>query len=197
MPGPLGNDKHERFCHALVCAPEWNIRQAYEAAGYAASGASARSAGARLLQNVDVQDRIAELQRERAKRTEITADRVLRELALIGFSDVTDYAVDDAGNVTLAPTANPEAVRALQSVKRKTRTERGKDGAEVEIVDVELRLWNKNTALQDMGKHLGIFGADGSESNPFHFAFAPIDDEARRRRLAELDEITGPDGTGD
>ena len=35
-------------------------------------------------------------------------------------------------------------------------------------VEVKIRTWNKNTALQNLGKHLGIFGASGRKGDPIH-----------------------------
>ena len=47
---------------------------------------TAAAAGARLLRNVKVEDYIQKRMDERAQRTEITQDRVLQELAKIGFA---------------------------------------------------------------------------------------------------------------
>lgn len=144
----LDNASHERFCQEYIV--DLNGGRAYERAGYKARGNAAEVAASRLLRNVQVKARLAELQNERAERVQVTADDVVR------------------GLLTEANGHGPDTVSS-----------------------------SRVSAWEKLGKHLGIFGADGSESNPFHFAFAPIDDEARRRRLAELDEITGPDGTGD
>lgn len=76
----LPNDRWERFCQNLIASSDWDVQGSYESAGYKASGESARSAGARLLQNVTVQERIAELQQERAERLQVTADDVVRGL---------------------------------------------------------------------------------------------------------------------
>lgn len=53
---------------------------------------TAASAAARMLRNVKVAEYIAERMEERQKRTEITQDRVLNELAAIAFSNAADYA---------------------------------------------------------------------------------------------------------
>ena len=45
-------------------------------------------AGARLLGNVRVQARIAEIMRAGAECAEVTVEQVVRELKLIGFSDI-------------------------------------------------------------------------------------------------------------
>ena len=48
----------------------------------------AGAAAARLLGNVRVQARIAEIMRAGAERAEVTVEQVVRELKLIGFSDI-------------------------------------------------------------------------------------------------------------
>jgi len=48
----------------------------------------AGAAAARLLGNVRVQARIAEIMRAGAERAEVTVEQVVRELKLLGFSDI-------------------------------------------------------------------------------------------------------------
>ena len=48
--------------------------------------------GSKLLRNTKVAAYIQERMQERQKRTEITQDRVLQELAAIAFAKATDYA---------------------------------------------------------------------------------------------------------
>ena len=62
----LKNARHERF--AQNKAKGMSIGPAYTAAGYKATGHSAEVTGARLLKNVEVRNRIAELQGSAAKQ---------------------------------------------------------------------------------------------------------------------------------
>lgn len=71
----------------------WNFRrsdlnatQAAIRAGYSAK--TAGQIGERLLKKVEAQALLSERMKAREKRTEITQDRVLQELAKIGFSDI-------------------------------------------------------------------------------------------------------------
>ena len=50
-----------------------------------------REQGARLLSKVNVQEYLSERIKDREKRTEITQDAVLKELAKIGFANMMDY----------------------------------------------------------------------------------------------------------
>ncbi len=61
-------------------------------AGYSVK--TANEQGARLLANVMVQREIERLKAERFRRTGITADRVLQELARIGFVNPADDLED-------------------------------------------------------------------------------------------------------
>jgi phage terminase small subunit len=75
-----------------------NATKAAERAGY--SRKTANEQGARLLANVSVSSAIAKEHSKRIEKLEITADRVLRELALIGFSNMLDYiAVGENGAI--------------------------------------------------------------------------------------------------
>ena len=59
---------------------------------------------------------------ERAERVHFDQDRVLAELTLQAFSDLTHYETDESGNVTLTAAAPEGAMRALQSIKKKIRS---------------------------------------------------------------------------
>ena len=155
MPA-LENEKHERFCQLLLVDPEARAGRVYEQVGYKARGDVAEAAASRLLRNVKVAARLAQLRRERSERTGITADRVLEELAVVAFSDVTHYCVDEEGRVVLDTRADASATRALSSVKRKTKQYMQKDELVTEH-DVEVKLWNKINALEQLARHLGLF----------------------------------------
>ena len=73
-----------------------NATQAAIRAGY--SQKTARAMGHENLTKPDIEEAIAEALKERRLRTEITQDRVLEELAAIGFAEVpeeTDVRVSD------------------------------------------------------------------------------------------------------
>jgi phage terminase small subunit len=134
-----------------------NGTQAAIRAGYSAKTAQEQSS--RLLSNVMVAAAVTAGQAARAKRVGITADRVLRELARVGFSDVTNYEFGGARGVVLSNGSPKTAMRAVSSIKQRTRTvEIGE--ATVVTQEVEFKLWDKVSALEKMGRHLGMFGDD-------------------------------------
>ena len=132
---------------------------------------TAAAAAARLLRDVKVQEYIDKRMKDREKRTEITQDMVVRELAAIAFSNASDYAKviekqavyttengrriplkDENGNpimindveLTLTDNLSTEQKKALSGIKH------GKYGIEVASCD-------KVRALELLGRHLGMF----------------------------------------
>ena len=133
-----------------------NATAAYRRAGYAARGNAAEVNASRLLRNAKVAAAISAAQAERAARVGLTADEVLRELAILGRSSHTDYAIDDTGNVTLAAGVSASAHRAVSSIKRKVRVTES-DGRTETTYETEIKLWSKPDALRMAGQHLGLF----------------------------------------
>jgi phage terminase small subunit len=88
------NEQQERFCRAIV--EGMNQRDAYVAAGYKTTTAGATDAAAsRLLSDVKIAARLAELRQPIANRFEITTDFLATELlnvwkASIGADDRTN-----------------------------------------------------------------------------------------------------------
>ena len=107
---------------------------------------TARANSSRMLTNANVAKYIAERMEERQKRTEITQDRVLKELAVIAFAKATDYAEVKDGQVIIKDTEelNEQQARAIAGIKD------GKFGIEVKLND-------KEKALELLGRHLGMF----------------------------------------
>ncbi len=107
---------------------------------------TAAQAGSRMLRNVKVQKYIADRMQERQKRTEITQDRVLEELAAIAFARATDYAEvkDECVRIKDTDSLTDQQIKAIAGIKE------GKFG-------IELKLNDKEKALELLGRHLGMF----------------------------------------
>ena len=148
-------DKQARFCEEYMV--DLNATQAAIRAGY--SPASAKTVGPRLLENVGVQKLIAQLQAEQSRRTGVSTDRVVRELAKIAFVNAADLI--DPKTASLKSDASHDDLAAVQSVKAF-----GEDGLEQEV-----KLADKLRALDLLGKHLGMY-KDTSEEDPAADALA-------------------------
>ena len=121
-----------------------NATQAAIRAGY--SPETAYSIGNENLKKPEVKAAIDKAMAERSRRTGISQDRVLQELAKIGFAKITD--VVDPDTAKILSNAKEEDLACIQSIKIKPNewgTER------------EVKLYDKKSALVDIGKHLGMF----------------------------------------
>lgn len=84
----MAEDKQQQFAKQYII--DFDATQAVLRAGYKCkSRESAAAMGSRLLRNVKVQKMVSDNIQDRIRRTHITQDRVVLELAAIAFSDMT------------------------------------------------------------------------------------------------------------
>ena len=154
--------RQKRFCDEYLI--DLNATQAAIRSGYTKNYANTNAT--KLLQNTTIAEYISKRMADREKRTEITQDKVLRELALIAFSNAADYAavveketLDDEGNPIVYRTVEPVLTEELTEDQKKAIAviKKGRDGFEVKPYD-------KIRALELIGKHIGMF-ADKVELN--------------------------------
>jgi phage terminase small subunit len=143
-------------CFVSEYLVDLNATQAAIRAGY--SEKTAYSIGPENLTKPLVQAAIAAAMEERAKRTEVTQDRVVAELAKIGFANMRNYMrTGDNGDPYLDFSALTEdQTAALAEVTVDDYVEgRGENSRAVKRV--KFKLHDKRAALVDLGRHLGIF----------------------------------------
>lgn len=142
------NDKQKRFCEEYVI--DLNAADAYLRAGYKAKNNEvARVCASQLLTNPNIQAYVQNLQSERSRRTEITADDVLKELSLIAFSRIVDVVDIEPGSISIkAPRTWTES--ALAAVSEVSEVSMGKS------TKVSVRMYDKISALKALADHLGI-----------------------------------------
>ena len=139
------NERQKRFCDEYLI--DLNATRAYMMAyPQVKSSEVAKAAASRLLTDVNVATYIAERMKERQERTEVTQDMVVQELAAIGFAKATDYAEIKDGKVLIKNTDElPDVTkRAIAGIKM------GRNG-------IELKLCDKEKALELLGRHLGMW----------------------------------------
>ncbi len=143
-------DKQKLFCKEYLV--DLNATQAAIRAGYSAD--SAQVIGSENLSKPMVQNEVQRLMEKRSQRTAITADRVLRELARIGFGDHRNIiSVDKDGNVI----ATPSSALSDDDAACISEISQTKDG-------IKIKLHDKLSALDKLGKHLKLF-TDVSDVN--------------------------------
>lgn len=125
-----------------------NATQAAIRAGY--SPQTAYSIGEENLKKPEIKNSIEKALAERSKRTGINADRVLTEIAKIAFMNPADAINFSDGSVKQS--ASRDDLACIQSVKIKTSySETG------ETIEKEVKMYDKKSALELLGKHLGMF----------------------------------------
>ena len=104
--------------------------------------------GSRMLRNAKVAEYIQKRMQDRQKRTEITQDRVLQELAAIAFAKTTDYAEIKNECVRIKDTGDldEQQVRAIAGIKK------GKFGVEIKLNDSEYRKTDTFREIQSISQ---------------------------------------------
>lgn len=174
------NERQKRFADEYLI--DLNCEAAAIRAGY--SPKYARGNAHKLVANGCIAEYIAQRQKERVKRTEITQDMVLRELAIIAFSNAADYAAVVEREATfqteegttiklLDPDGNPVMYRTVEPVLTEELTEEQKKALAVIKKgrdSFEVKPYDKVRALELIGKHIGMFSdkveVSGEVNNP-------------------------------
>lgn len=150
--------KQARFVEEYLV--DLNASAAARRAGYSEN--TAYDIGHENLRKPKIKSRIDAALAERSKRTQVSADRVIEELARIGFADVNEVAWWSEEGVRFTPSADltPEQTAAIERVKSKRKTYTQDDGTVVETVDLEVKMHSKLDALKKLGEHLGLWRDD-------------------------------------
>jgi phage terminase small subunit len=134
--------KQDRFCQEYLI--DLNATQAATRAGYSAKTANQQAA--RMLANVNIQARIAQLQEQRQERTQLTQDEVFDELGLIARANIEDFLTIENEQVKLQDFSKIDRrkLRVIQSIKK------GRDGS------ITLSLHSKMSALGELAQIMGL-----------------------------------------
>ena len=95
-------------------------------------------------------------------RYAVTSDRIIRELALIGFGNIDDFvaAQDDGSLIVDFGTATREQMASLKSIEI---DERMVDGTPAGVRKVKISMSDKRQALMDLAKIARLLPADRHE----------------------------------
>ena len=145
------NPKQQRFVEEYLI--DLNATQAAIRAGY--SPKTATAIASENLSKPSISAAIACAMAERSKRTGITQDRILEELAKVAFIKLTDI-VDDTGKIKAGATDEDRA--CIESIKYK-RTDTDTGFSE----EREVKASPKLKALELIGRHLGMFESHSSK----------------------------------
>ena len=146
-------------CFVSEYLVDLNITAAALRAGY--SERTAAQVGYQLMQKPAVQEAIHKAMDDRAKRTGVTQDKVVAELAKIAFSSGADFAQV----VTLKPREDDRpGVQLVELVDTDRLTPDQKaaiSSMEETKFGIKVSTYDKVRALELLGRHLGMFDGSG------------------------------------
>jgi phage terminase small subunit len=136
-------DKQQRFVEEYL--KDLNATGAAERAAY-----SDPAYGRQLIAFPNVAEAIAKAKKDRAEKVGVEQEDVVRELMLLGFSDMEDFATWGPEGVDLLSSEglDEQASRCVSEVSQTITRDGG---------TIRLKLHSKTEALKLLGQHLGIF----------------------------------------
>lgn len=138
-----------RFIDEYLADPERNATKAARRAGYAFS--SAAQSASNVLRLPHVKAALEERQGKLLESFGITETRILQELAKIGFSNIQDFSAltEEGRSIRDVPREHTAAIKEI--------TIEQTDNGRFSVKKTKLSLADKQAALVQMGKHLGMF----------------------------------------
>jgi phage terminase small subunit len=159
LPNKKLTTKEEDFCNQYII--DFNGAQAALRAKY--SEKTARQIAANLLSKVYILGRINELLEERRQRIIVKQDRVVYELAKLAFSDIRNYT-DEDGSIDLSKIDDFNS-QCIQEITEDITTG-GSEDRPWEKVKRKIKLYDKQKAIEMLGKHLVMFTDKTELSGP-------------------------------
>ena len=155
-----------------------NASRSALAAGYSAK--TSGQIGFELLKKPEIQEAISAAMKARSERTEITADRVLKEIARLAFLDIRK-AFNADGSLKPIHELDDDTAAAIAGLE--VSEIRGEDG--VSTVLKKIRLSDKRASLELAGRHLQMW------IDRVAMTIEQVPDEELDGRIAELARKAG------
>lgn len=185
--------KQEAFARAYLETANASAayRKAYDASGMQDSSVYVEAS--KMLASPKISLRIAALQEATAKRHNVTVDKIVRELALIGFSNMLDYMrtqEDGSAYLDFSALTRDQAAAIGEVTSEVYMDGAGEDAKPVKRT--KFKLSDKRAALVDLGKHLGMFVERHEVKSEVKITSA-VDEITSR--IARLSERSGAQGS--
>ena len=126
-----------------------NATEAAKRAGFSSSQG--------LLKRPQIRKEIEARMGKIMSKKEVTAERVVEELAKIAFANIDDFVDDE---YRIQPKPKRKAMAAVQEVTTETIVDRRKDidpEDREDVKRVKMKMYSKLDALNSLGRHFGIF----------------------------------------
>ena len=151
------NEKQKRFAKEYV--KDFNGKQAAIRAGY--SEVSSSSTASELLTYPKVQAAIQKEIQKRNKRIEVTQDRVVEELAKIGFSDIKDVVEWDGDSTRIKDSSEVDGtiiaeITDIETFIKSIPGGKGKEPKQMLNRTKKVKLHDKMKALELLARHMGM-----------------------------------------
>lgn len=154
-----------QFAHEYMI--DRNATRAAIACGYGVK--NARDSGHNTLHRPEVQALIQKLEAERLDRLKMTADEVLVGLARVAKFDVRKL-YDENGNLKPVSELDDDTALAVAGIEVEIRHERaGEDQPPVMVETKKIKASDRMKALNDLGRHHGLFEKDNKQQQPILF----------------------------
>ncbi len=160
-------DKQKRFCKEYIL--DWNATRAAIASGY--SKKTAGQIGEQNLKKLEIQQEVNKLKSKTSDKLKITHEMLTAEWAKMAFSSIshlhnTWIELEEYEDLKKN---NPNALDCIQETFSKTETRNEfnpktqKKDLEIETKFIKLKLWDKQKALENLGKHVGYYEVDNEQ----------------------------------
>jgi phage terminase small subunit len=142
-------DQQARFVQFYLVS--LNATRAAIEAGYSQKSAHVQAVA--LMKNLYVRAAISKLKAKQLQKADLSAARTLEEGRRLSFSNIGRY-YDRQGRLLPLHEMSEEDRACIASVKTTMWNEDGRDGKQLRVV--ELKLWDKNKALDNLMKHFNL-----------------------------------------
>ena len=148
--------QHSKFIQEYIKTGLTDATAAYIAAGYSAKGATA--CASRLLKNANIQAEIEKYMEAAKERAVVCAADVLIELKRIGTVDISK-AYSPSGQLLPVHEMPEDIRRAIAGIETEELWEFSEDSQKKERVGTvtKVKFWDKNKALENLGRHFKMF----------------------------------------
>jgi len=186
-------DKQRMFCKEYQV--DRNGTQAAIRAGY--SKDSARQVASDTMAKTYVRAYIEKILAQQSIRLDVSADRVIQEIAKMAYSNMEDYvSVKDGSIVGDLSTVTRDQMACVQEFTTEVNIEFDKDGNEVgKIRKSKFKLVDKKASLKMLGDYNKLFvqklELSGKDGAPLISLITGMSAEQKDDVLAKLDELIG------
>ncbi len=159
--------QEKRFCYEYIV--DYNQTAAYIRAGYSTNYSTASVNSHKKINEPKIKDFIEFLTAERNARTSVTGDKVIEELAKIAFFNPRNIKQTTYNKETGEMSSrlkdlsemSPEDSAVISEITER-QIHRDND-AGITVIDRKYKFHSKSHALEQLGKHTGIYEKDNSQ----------------------------------